>query len=82
MDGGEMLQSIERTFKIRITDDEAKSIVSVGDLYNIVKQKMPSDGSVDPLWVLIVDFVRNASGSSNKIDQDTTFFPEDAEKRN
>ena len=81
LDDVEMLQEIEEAFRFEINDIEAQSLVSVGDLYELVKKKMPEDGSVDPVWELVVNIVRAYSGSRSPIDLETTFFPNCAKKR-
>ena len=81
LDDVEMLQEIEEAFRFEINDIEAQSLVSVGDLYELVKKKMPEDGSVDTVWELVVNIVRAYSGSRGPIDLETTFFPNCAKKR-
>tara|TARA_R110002072_G_scaffold6212_11_gene37110 strand:- start:85 stop:411 length:327 start_codon:yes stop_codon:yes gene_type:complete len=77
----EMLMAVEEIFRLTIQDSEAQTIVTVGDLYELVKRKMPSDGSVDPVWELVEYIVRHHSGSNNPIDAGTTFFPKFAKPR-
>lgn len=82
LDDVELLMAVEEAFQVHIRDCEAKDLVNIGDLYKLVKSKMPTDGSVDPAWELIVTLVRSYSGSKSPIDQETTFFPKYAKPRN
>lgn len=77
----EMLIEVEQLFKLKIEDSEAQTLVTVGDLYELVKRKIPRDGSVDPVWELVEYIVRNHSNSNSAIDADTTFFPKYANPR-
>ncbi|WP_298917812.1 acyl carrier protein [uncultured Roseobacter sp.] len=81
LDDVELLMAVEEIFQINLEDSEAEDLVSVGELYELVKSKMPRDGSVDPLWELIVLIVRSHSGSNSPIDTETTFFPKFAKPR-
>jgi len=81
LDDVDLLLAVEDTFQIHINDCEAEDLVSVGDLYKLVKSKMPSDNSVDPAWELVVTLVRYYSGSQSPINQETTFFPKFAKPR-
>ncbi len=77
----ELLMAVEEVFRLKIQDSEAETLVTTGDLYELVKRKMPSDGSVDPVWELVSHIVRMYSGSKSPINADTTFFPKFAKPR-
>jgi len=81
LDDVEMLEAIERAFSFKISSVDAEGLVSVGDLYDLVKSKMPKDGKVDPVWELVEIIVRSHSGSIYPIDRKTTFFPKYASER-
>ena len=81
LDDVEMLMAAEELFKIHIEDSESQTLETAGDLYELVIQKMPDDGTVDPVWELVKCIVRNHSGSSSPIDTETTFFPKFAKPR-
>ena len=81
LDDVEMLLAVEKIFQITVKDSEAEDLVSVGELYELVKSKTPHDGNVDPVWELIVLIVRCHSGSNSPIDPETTFFPKFAKPR-
>lgn len=81
LDDVEMLMAVEEIFQIKLQDSETVDLVSVGELCELVKGKMPRDGSVDPVWKLIVLIVKSHSGSLSPIDAETTFFPKFAKPR-
>lgn len=81
LDDIEMLMAIEETFGIKIEDEEAKKLVTVGDLYDLVKMKLEDKSNFDPIWALVCQISREYSGSRDPIDKKTTFFPKFAEER-
>ncbi|MEM6466105.1 MAG: hypothetical protein AAF679_06335 [Pseudomonadota bacterium] len=81
LDDIEMLMSIEETFGVKFEDSEKEKITTVGDVYDLVSQKLVPNADFDPNWELVCWIVRLHSGSSDPIDRATTFFPELAQKR-
>lgn len=77
----ELLEAIEEIFDIRIEDHEAEELLSVGQLYDLVRTKIANRKGFDPVWALTVKIVREQSGSRDPIDRETTFFPMHAQKR-
>ena len=74
MDDVELLEEIEKTFSIEITDAEAKHMISVGDLETLIGSKINDDTSGEVRWDLICRIVRLQSGHKGPIDRNTTFF--------
>lgn len=81
LDDVEMLMAIEETFGIKIEDEEAEKLVTVGDLYDLAKMKLEDKSDFDPIWALVCQIAREHSGSRDPIDRKTTFFPKFAEER-
>lgn len=77
----EMLEAIEKAFGFEIFPKEAERLVTVGDLYDLVDEKVRKAQSVDPVWALVEMIVRFHSGSKDPIDRETTFFSKCASKR-
>ena len=77
----ELSEAIEKTFGIKIEDHEARQLVRVGQLYDLVSTKIASQKDFDPVWALTVQIVRECSGTPDSIDRETTFFPKLAQKR-
>lgn len=81
LDDVEMLMAIEETFGIKIEDEEAEKLVTLGDLYDLVAKKLEHKTDFDPIWALVCQISREHSGSRDPIDKKTTFFPKFAEER-
>ena len=81
LDDVEMLMAIEEAFGIEIKDREAETLTTMGDLYELVSQKLNSKKEFDPVWLLLCQIARDYSGSRDPIDKQTTFFPKFAEER-
>jgi hypothetical protein len=45
LDGVELVQNLEKAFEIQIADSEAESILTVGQLYDLLLQKIPANES-------------------------------------
>ena len=80
-DDVDLLEAIERAFDLKLTDDEASDLETIGDLYHLVKAKVKSNPDFDPVWELVCQIVRENSLTRDPIDNDTTFFSKDAKKR-
>ena len=81
LDDVEMLMAIEETFGIKIEDEEAEKLVTLGDLYDLVAKKLEHKTDFDPIWALVCQISREHSGSRDPIDKKTTFSPKFAEER-
>ena len=81
LDDVELLQSIEDICGIQIDEAEAEKLVTVGDLYDLVREKSRSNTEFDPVWQLVCALVRIQSGSGDEIDRNTTFFAKMAKER-
>lgn len=81
LDDVEMLMAIEEVFGIEIKDREAETLTTMGDLYELVSQKLKPKTEFDPVWSLVCQIAREYSGSRDPIDKQTTFFPKFAEER-
>jgi len=73
--------AIEDVFGVDIKDREAEKLVTMGDLYELVSEKLNSKTDFDPVWSLVCQIAREYSGSRDLIDKKTTFFPKLAEER-
>jgi len=81
LDDVEMLKAIEEIFGLDIKDGEAEKLVTMGDLNELVSEKLNSKADFDPVWALLCQIAREHSGSRDPIDKETTFFPKSAEER-
>jgi hypothetical protein len=81
MDDIELIEEIERTFGIEISDDEAEMAVTVGELEKLVRSKSNKNTKEDALWELLCRIVSDHSGHKGAIDRATTFFAENAKER-
>lgn len=81
LDDVEMLEAIEKIFGIEIKDSEAEKLITMGDLYELVNEKLKPESDFDPIWSLVCQIVREHSGSRDPVDKDTTFFPKFAKER-
>ncbi|AXI41264.1 DUF3153 domain-containing protein [Sulfitobacter sp. SK011] len=81
LDDVEMLMAIEEIFGIEIQDSEAEELTTMGDLYELVSEKLKPDMDFDPVWSLVCQIAREYSGSRDPIDKRTTFFPKFADER-
>lgn len=81
LDDVEMLMAVEDAFDFKMTTEDGAKLKTIGDLYDLVKHKMPKDETVDPVWTLIEKIARDYSGSRDPIDQDTTFYAKFAKPR-
>jgi len=81
LDDVEMLEAIEKIFGIEIKDREAEKLITMGDLYELVNEKLKPESDFDPIWSLVCQIVREYSGSRDPVDKDTTFFPKFAKER-
>lgn len=81
LDDVEMLEAFEDAFGIKIEDAEAETLITVGQLYELVCAKSSARTDFDPVWELTLQIVREYSGSRDPIDRDTTFFPMHAKPR-
>lgn len=81
LDDVEVLMAIEEVFGIEIVDSEAETLVSMGDLYELVINKLKLKTNFDPVWALVCQIAREHSGSRDPIDKQTTFFPKFAKER-
>ena len=75
------MMAIEEIFGIEIKDSEAEKLVTMGDLYELVSEKIKPKTDFDPIWSLVCQITREHSGSRDPIDKKTTFFPKFAEER-
>ncbi len=81
LDDVEMLMSIEEIFGIEIKKSEAEKLITMGDLYALVSNKLKLKTNFDPVWSLVCQIAREHSGSRDPIDKQTTFFPKFAKVR-
>ncbi|AML53802.1 hypothetical protein RC74_21345 (plasmid) [Falsihalocynthiibacter arcticus] len=73
--------AVEDILGVDIKDGEAEKLVTMGDLYELVGEKLNSKTDFDPVWALVCQIAREHSGSRDPIDKKTTFFPKFAEER-
>jgi hypothetical protein len=85
-DGDEiqMIEAIERAFAIRFEDAEAEQLVTMGQLFDLMKSKLGKQGaeviSNDALWTELVKHAREAGADPRRaVDRNTTFFSRNAE---
>jgi acyl carrier protein len=81
LDDVEMLMAIEEVFGIEVEDSEAETLISMGDLYELLINKLKLKTNFDPVWALVCQIAREHSGSRDPIDKQTTFFPKFAKER-
>lgn len=81
LDDVEMLQAIEKICGIEIHENETVTLVTVGELYDLVRRKLESKTEFDPIWQLVCQIVREHPGSKDAIDRGTTFFQKYAKER-
>lgn len=81
LDDVEMLEDIEKIFGIEIKDREAEKLITMGDLYELVNEKLKPESDFDPIWSLVCQIVREHSGTRDPVDKDTTFFRQFAKER-
>jgi hypothetical protein len=81
LDDIELLQDVEQTFEIRIADDEAQTMLTMGQLETLVRAKVASKTGFDPVWALLDRIARDHSGHKGMIDRETTFFEDIARER-
>ncbi len=66
LDSVELVIDIEEKFQIRISDDEAESIQTAGDLFHIVRLKLAASGrDYDPggTWDRVVRIIHDNIGA-------------------
>jgi hypothetical protein len=80
-DDTEILREAESLFDIKITDEEAEAIVTIGEFERLIASKISQETKDDLAWRLICRIVRDTSGHRGIIDRNTTFFATDAEAR-
>lgn len=78
----ELLMDIEETFGIKIDEEEAEKLVTVGQLHDLVSKQLKNQADFDPVWALVCKIAREHSGTPDHIDKETTFFPDKAKARN
>ena len=82
LDDVELLQEIEELFKIKISDEEAAEVVTVGQLYDLVKAKFTGTPNVDPIWEMVrLCVTQYGEPRLMRVNKSTTFFAKDAKER-
>lgn len=77
----DVLEEIEKISGIKFQDAEAEKVITVGNLYDLVKEKTETRPDFDPLWEFVSRIVRDVSCSKDPIDRETAFFREHAKER-
>ncbi|MCG7508333.1 hypothetical protein [Mesorhizobium retamae] len=80
----EMIEAVERAFAIRFENAEAEQLVTMGQLFDLVKSKIGNQGAEaitdDALWSELVKHARDAGADPRRaVDRNTTFFSRNAE---
>ena len=80
----EMIEAIERTYSISFETVEAEQLVTMGQLFDLVKSKIGKQGAEtiadDALWTELVKHARDAGADPRQaVDRNTTFFCRNAE---
>lgn len=79
-----IIEEIERRFAVQITDEEAKAILTFGDLLDTVISKISMDKGADDnkLWEDIEGIIKRQLsgryGENIKVNRKTSFFSRDA----
>lgn len=81
LDDVEMLEAVEEAFGICLDSAEVATLVTVGQLYDLINAKLTAKDEFDPVWALTCQIARAYSGSNDPIDHETTFFPKYAKER-
>jgi hypothetical protein len=81
LDDIEVVEDVEKTFGIKISDAEAGKTFTIGELEALVRSKFKEDDQDDALWKLLCRIARDHSGHKGLIDRETTFFAEHAKTR-
>ncbi|UWQ14915.1 hypothetical protein K3556_03200 [Aliiroseovarius sp. M344] len=80
LDEVEILIAIEDAFGIQVSDDEAQTMITMGDLETVVRQKLEGHPEFDPIWALLVTIAEHHSGSKATINRETTFLSSESKK--
>ncbi|HEV2507691.1 MAG TPA: hypothetical protein VGV39_31785 [Mesorhizobium sp.] len=80
----EMVEAIEQAFSIRFEKAEAEQLVTMGQLFDLVKAKIGKLGAETiagaVLWTELVKHARDAGADPRRtVDRNTTFFSRSAE---
>lgn len=80
----EMIEAIERAYAISFEKAEAEQLVTMGQLFDLVKSKLGNQGAGaitdDALWSELVKHARDAGADPRRaVDRNTTFFSRNAE---
>lgn len=80
----EMIEAIERAYAISFETAEAEQLVTMGQLFDLVKSKIGKQGAEtiadDALWTELVKHAHDAGADSRRaVDRNTTFFSRNAE---
>jgi hypothetical protein len=55
LDGVELIMAVERELDVEITQDDANTLRTVADFYELLLAKIPSAASLEPsIWVRLV----------------------------
>ncbi len=82
MDDVELLIEIEELFGIKISDEEAESTMTAGQLSELVKSKFKESEHFDPIWEIVRLCIAQYGEQRNmRVNKSTTFFAEDAKER-
>ena len=76
-----VIEDLESYLEIKLADDEVTDLVTVGQLYDLLRAKLERYEGADTLWVLLVLLLREYSGCADEINRETTFLSEFAQKR-
>ncbi|MBN7785446.1 hypothetical protein JYP51_10965 [Ponticoccus gilvus] len=77
----ELLLALERSFGITLTEKEAAELVTMGQLENLVRQKLEERPDFDPIWAMLAGLAAAYGSAHHPIDRDTTFFAKGASPR-
>lgn len=80
----EMIEAIERAYAISFEKAEAEQLVTMGQLFDLVKSKVGKQGAKtitdDALWAGLVKHAHDAGADPRRaVDRNTTFFSRNAE---
>lgn len=80
----EMIEAIESAYAINFGKAEAEQLVTMGQLFDLVKSKIGKQGvgtiADDALWAELVKHARDAGADPRQaVDRNTTFFSRNAE---
>ncbi len=81
LDDVEMLREFEDVFGIEMPEGDTKAIVTVGQFYDLIQEKLAQSPDFDAVWALTLQIIRAHTGTRDPIDRQTTFFQKHASRR-